>query len=442
MRAVIGCGLATFVCCQVWCSQQFSKNVVGSANATAAGWGNLGGGVTNALTPLIFNMFMAFTSKNVDLSWRLTFLLPLAMHLVTVLVVLSGRDLPDGQFGELEKSGAKQKGDSTIVLKVGFSNVNAWLMTVAYGMCFGIELTMNNIGALFFHDYFGMSITVAGAIASIWGATNLFARSIGGFVSDFMNKRYGVRGRLWAYWFVQTLEGTICIILALTTLPLDAPWGQGDATLTPFAKIDGEWVAFEPSGEEKYLISHCFVREEPLTDKLKEQLPAVFQDLNKVVLMEPESPHGNGDNCICNSGMAPVVVTLLFLFSVCVQAAEGLSFGIVPYISRPALGVVSGMVGAGGNAGAVAVLNTFFKGDPMRKDKGILQMGLTIVILTCATVMPVYLPEHGGMFFKAGGLCRYDPQIIKPPEGYRGADSVIMTEEQKPEKAADGEVTV
>ena len=27
MRAVIGCGLATFVCCQVWCSQQFSKNV-------------------------------------------------------------------------------------------------------------------------------------------------------------------------------------------------------------------------------------------------------------------------------------------------------------------------------------------------------------------------------------------------------------------------------
>merc|ERR550514_336624 len=34
---IIGRGLATFVCCQVWCSQQFSKNVVGAANATAAG---------------------------------------------------------------------------------------------------------------------------------------------------------------------------------------------------------------------------------------------------------------------------------------------------------------------------------------------------------------------------------------------------------------------
>ena len=123
-------------------------------------------------------------------------------------------------------------------------------------------------------------------------------------------------------------------------------------------------MAFEPEGAEKYLISHCEVREEPLTDELKALLPtdSVFQGLDKVVLLEPESPHGNGDNCICNSGTAPAVVTLLFLFSVCVQAAEGLSFGIVPYISRPALGVVSGMVGAGGNGGAVAMLNLFFKG--------------------------------------------------------------------------------
>ena len=74
--------------------------------------------MTNALTPVIFNMFMAFTKKDIDLSWRLTFLFPLAMHLITVVVVLSGRDLPDGQFDELEKSGAKQKGDSSTVLKV------------------------------------------------------------------------------------------------------------------------------------------------------------------------------------------------------------------------------------------------------------------------------------------------------------------------------------
>ena len=63
-------------------------------------------------------MFLAATNNNVDLSWRLTFLLPLAMHLITTVVVMSGRDLPDGQFKELEQSGAKQKGDSSTVLKV------------------------------------------------------------------------------------------------------------------------------------------------------------------------------------------------------------------------------------------------------------------------------------------------------------------------------------
>merc|ERR1712167_65610 len=90
----------------------------------------------------------------------------------------------------------------------------------------------------------------------------------------------------------------------------------------------------------------------------------------------------------------------------------------------------------GRQLGAVAMLNLFFKGHPIRKDKGIFNMGLTIVILTCTMVMPVYFPEHGGMFFKAGALGSYDPQIIKPPEGYRGADSVIMEGEEKPEKAA------
>ena len=43
------------------------------------------------------------------------------------------------------------------------------------------------------------------------------------------------------------------------------------------------------------------------------------------------------------------------------QAAEGLHFGIVPYVSRPALGIVSGMVSAGGNLGAVMLLGSFFE---------------------------------------------------------------------------------
>ena len=107
---------------------------MGAANATAAGWGNLGGGVTNALTPVVFNIFMAATNKDIDRAWRLTFLLPLAMHVITSFIVLSGRDLPDGQFKELEQSGAKQKGDSSIVIKVGISTTSRQVGSVSVGV--------------------------------------------------------------------------------------------------------------------------------------------------------------------------------------------------------------------------------------------------------------------------------------------------------------------
>ncbi|CAE7261391.1 NRT2.5, partial [Symbiodinium pilosum] len=46
IRFFIGCAGATFVTNQFWCSLMFAPNVIGTANATAAGWGNLGGGAT------------------------------------------------------------------------------------------------------------------------------------------------------------------------------------------------------------------------------------------------------------------------------------------------------------------------------------------------------------------------------------------------------------
>ena len=41
-----------------------------------------------------------------------------------------------------------------------------WLMFVIYGACFGIELTINGMAALYFHDRFGLSLVLAGVIAS------------------------------------------------------------------------------------------------------------------------------------------------------------------------------------------------------------------------------------------------------------------------------------
>jgi NNP family nitrate/nitrite transporter-like MFS transporter len=46
-------------------------------------------------------------------------------------------------------------------------------------------------------------------------------------------------------------------------------------------------------------------------------------------------------------------VIVLVLFSLFVQSAEGTSYGIVPYVKPKFTGSVTGIVGAGGNVGAV-----------------------------------------------------------------------------------------
>lgn len=46
LRFFVGILGASFVPCQVWTTGFFDKNVVGTANALAAGWGNAGGGIT------------------------------------------------------------------------------------------------------------------------------------------------------------------------------------------------------------------------------------------------------------------------------------------------------------------------------------------------------------------------------------------------------------
>merc|ERR1711903_183533 len=51
--------------------------------------------------------------------------------------------------------------------------------------------------------------------------------------------------------------------------------------------------------------------------------------------------------------IAHAIITLV-LFSCCVQAAEGTTYAIVPYVAPKSLGAVAGVVGAGGNVGAVA----------------------------------------------------------------------------------------
>ena len=107
---------------------------------------------------------LAITGYDINLSWRLSLIIPLAMHILSCIFTLSARDLPDGNYRELETSGAKQKVKGGSVAAIGFSNINAWILTITYGMCFGVELCMNNKLVPYFTRYYGMHPRVAGPL--------------------------------------------------------------------------------------------------------------------------------------------------------------------------------------------------------------------------------------------------------------------------------------
>merc|ERR1711988_1520067 len=120
--------------------------------------------------------------------------------------------------------------------------------------------------------------------------------------------------------------------------------------------------------------------------------------------------------------MGGVTMILIIVFSLFVQMAEGLHFGVVPYISRPALGVVSGMVGAGGNLGAV-ISGQFIVGsgkyNPL--DRGFIYLGIIIISLSML-MHCIFFPGEGGILLPAS--FPYDPQWIKPPANAQGSDQL------------------
>ena len=57
-----------------------------------------------------------------------------------------------------------------------------------------------------------------------------------------------------------------------------------------------------------------------------------------------------------------LAIPLMITFAMFVKMSNGATYAVVPFINRRALGAVSGIVGAGGNAGAVA-LGFLFKSE-------------------------------------------------------------------------------
>jgi MFS transporter, NNP family, nitrate/nitrite transporter len=271
-RLGIGAVGASFVITQYHTSVMFAPNVVGTANAASAGWGNAGAGAAQVLVPLLLAGMLALGATDAS-AWRLALIVPgLAMPVMAWFYWRFTQDCPQGNFTQLRARGIAIDGGKKggwASFRTACANYRVWMLFVTYAACFGVEVFIHNIAAIYYVDHFHLSLKAAGLAAGSFGLLALFARALGGWLSDKAAARRGLEVR---------------------------------STLL-FALIAGE---------------------------------------------------GLGLLWFSHADSAALAVAAMLSFGLFTHMACGATYALVPFIDRKALGGVAGIIGAGGNVGAVA----------------------------------------------------------------------------------------
>jgi len=288
-RLAIGVIGASFVVTQFHTGMMFAARVRGTANAVTGGWGNLGGGITNMVMPVIFSVIVGFGYAP-HLAWRYAMIVPaVLMWTVAFLYHRYTRDTPSGNFSETGRRFAGNKTDWSVL-----ADWRVVALALAYAMCFGMEITFDNVASLHFVDNFHLSQHSAGFWAGLFGSMNLFARALGGFLSDKTGIRWGMRGK-----------GLL---------------------------------------------------------------------LTGALLLE-----GVGLIAFAHAPTIAIAIVCMLSFALFLKMANGATYGIVPFVDEKNVGLISGVVGAGGNVGGM-IFGFLFRSDSITYAQAFTYIGVTVLL--------------------------------------------------------------
>lgn len=134
-RLGIGAIGASFVITQYHTSVMFAPNVVGTANATAAGWGNAGAGAAQAAMPLLVAAALMLGLPDAS-AWRAALAAPgVAMLAMAFVYWRFTQDCPQGDFAALRARGARAARRSTAARRAASRASPPRARTTACGCC-------------------------------------------------------------------------------------------------------------------------------------------------------------------------------------------------------------------------------------------------------------------------------------------------------------------
>jgi len=303
-RLAIGVIGASFVVTQYHTSVMFAPNVVGTANATVAGWGNMGGGATLIVMPLIFAAFVGAGYMD-EQAWRYAMVIPgIGLFIMGFVYYFFTQDTPDGNLTDLRKNNPEYKakiGESKGSFLSACKDYRVWILFLAYGACFGIEITIDNIATLYFVDNFQLGLKEAGLIAGLFGMMNIFARALGGIFGDKAGKKFGLKGRIFILGMFLLCEGLGIMLFSQM------------ASLT--------WA-----------------------------------------------------------------IAAMLLFALFLKMSNGATYSVVPFINKKAVGSVAGIVGAGGNVGAV-LAGFLFKSSEISYRESLFIIGIAVSVVSVISLL-------------------------------------------------------
>ena len=300
----------TFVPCQIWTTAFFDTNVVGTANALTAGFGNAGGGVTYFVMPAIF-AWLVDRDIAPRVAWRVTFIVPGVFIVVVALLMLAlCPDTPVGKWSDraqaiesnaeqFHASGASAHLRSKTSVGKKPSNASSghqsdaarseqnpshldylilaqseqihpptvkdfiriWVspQTIVTSACyfcsFGPELAINSILGDYFYDNFpSLCLQGSGAWAAMFGLMNVFFRPLGGVIADWA---YRGTSSVWSKKFLLHVYG---VLSGAFLIALGASKHDNLATMVGLINVGAGFFLEGGNGLDYSLVPHVHPR--------------------------------------------------------------------------------------------------------------------------------------------------------------------------------------